>query len=73
MNLAPLVLCPSVRARSGEVGGYTELSEADIVSIDKAEVYGLVWFNGINLHVGGLGEWGRFVAHKPPVEGAELI
>ena len=56
MNLAPLVLCPSVGARSGEVGGYTELSDADLVSIDKAEVYGLVWVNGINLHVGGLGE-----------------
>ena len=39
-----------------EEEGSTKLSEADLVSIDKAEVYGLVWFNGINLHVGGLDE-----------------
>ena len=56
-----------------EVEGSTELSEADLVSIHESEVSGLVRINGVNLHVGGFGEGGRFVAHKLPGEGADLI
>ena len=56
-----------------ELEGSAELSEADIVSIHEAEVCVLVRVDGVNLHVGGLGEGGRFVAHKPPGEGADLI
>ena len=32
-----------------------------------------LWADGVNLHVRGLGEGGRFVAHKPTGEGADLI
>ena len=56
-----------------EVEGSTELSEADLVSIHESEVSGLVRINGVNLHVGGFGEGGRFVAHKPPGEFTELV
>ena len=56
-----------------EVEGPTELLETDLVLFHEAYVSGLVRVNGVNIHVGGLGEVGHFVAHKPPVEGAELI
>ena len=56
-----------------EVEGTNKLSEADLVFIQEAKVSGLVQFDGINLHVGGLGECGRFFAHKPTGEGADLI
>ena len=55
-----------------EVEGSTEMLEANLVSIYEAEVSGLVWVNGINIHVRGLGEGGRIVAHKTPGEGADL-
>ena len=53
--------------------GSTELSEADLLSIYEAEVSSIVRVDGVNLHVGGIGEGGRFVANKPPGEGADLI
>ena len=56
-----------------EVEGSTELFEEDLVSIHEAEVSGLVQVDGVNLHVGGLREVGRFVAYKSPGEGADLI
>ena len=49
------------------------MSEAGLVLIHQAYVFGLIRVNGINLHVGGLGEGGRFVAHKTPGEGADFI
>ena len=49
------------------------IPETDIVSIHEAEVSGLIRIGGVELHVGGLGEGGRFVAHKQPGEGADLI
>ena len=36
-------------------------------------VTGIVWINGVELHVGGLCEGGNVVAHKPPEEGTDLI
>ena len=39
-----------------EVEGTNKLSEADLVFIQEAKVSGLVQFDGINLHVGGLDE-----------------
>ena len=39
-----------------EVEGSTELLEANIVLILKTVVSGLVWVDGVNIHVGGLGE-----------------
>ena len=39
-----------------KVEGSTELSEADLVLIHEAKVSGLIWVDGINLHVGGLDE-----------------
>ena len=41
--------------------------------IHKADVTGLVLIDGVDLHVGGIGEGGYFVAHKPPEEGMDLI
>ena len=38
-----------------------DLPETDIVSIHEAEVSGLIRIGGVELHVGGLGEGGRFV------------
>ena len=68
-----VVACPGDIIIQYEVEGSTEMLEADLLSIHEAEVSGLVWVKVINLHVGGLGEGGRFVAHKTPGEGADLI
>ena len=73
LGLEGVVACPGDTILQNEVEGSTDLSEADLVSIHDAEVSGLIRVDGINLHVRGLGEGGRFVAHKPPGEGADLI
>ena len=39
----------------------------------EARVTGLVWIDGVELHVGGIGEGGRYVAHKLPGEGTYLV
>ena len=56
-----------------EAEGPAELLEAYLVLIHEVKVSGLVRIDGVKLHVRGLGESGRFVAHKPPGEGADLI
>ena len=67
IGLKVVVACLIYIVIQYEVEGSTEMLEANLVSIYEAEVSGLVWVNGINLHVRGLGEGGRFVAHKSPV------
>ena len=67
------VACPRYTILQYEVEGSTELSEADLVLIYEAKVSGLNRKDGVNLHVGGLCKAGRFLYHKPPWEGAELI
>ena len=56
-----------------ELEGSTELLEAYLVLIQKANFADLVWINGVNIHVGVIGGGGRFVSHKPPGEGADLV
>ena len=53
--------------------GPAKLPETNLVSIHEAKVTSLVWIDGVELHVGGLGEGGIFVAHKAPGEGTYLI
>ena len=71
LRLKGVVAFPVDMILQDEVEGSTELLEADLLSIDEAEVSGLVWVDGVNLRVGGLGEGGFFVAHKPPREVAD--
>ena len=56
LKLAQLILEFGVRSCSGLLLSFTELLEADLVSVHKVEVYGLVWVDVINIHVRGLGE-----------------
>ena len=73
LRLKGVESCPGDTILQDEVEGSTELLEADLLLFHEAEVSGLVQVDGVDLHVGGLGEVGRFVAHKPPGEGADLI
>ena len=50
-----------------------KLLETNLVSIHEDEVTVLVQINGVELHVGVLGEGGHFIAHKPPGEGMDLV
>ena len=60
-----VLACPVDMILQDEMEGSTNMLEADLVSIQEAEVSVLVCVDGVNLHVGGLGEGGRFIAHKP--------
>ena len=73
LGLKGVVAYPVDMIIQDKVGGSTELSKADLVLIHEAEVSGLIWVDSVNIHVGGLGEGGRLVSHKPPVEGMDLI
>ena len=53
--------------------GPANMPEKNLVSIHKDEVTGLVRIDGVEPHVGGLGEGGRFVSHTKPGEGTDLI
>ena len=68
-----VLACPRDIVLYNEMKIPVKLPETNIVSIHESKVTGLVWINGIELHVGVLGEDGRFVAHKPPREGMELV
>ena len=48
----------------GRIAG--RVSGTLFVSIREAEVNGFVRINGVDIHLGRLGEGGRFVDHKPP-------
>ena len=56
-----------------EVEVPAELPETYLVSIHEAKFSGLVCIDVVKLRVGGLGEGGSFVDHKPPGEGTNLI
>ena len=73
LRLKLVVACPGDMILQDIVECSTDLSEADLVSIHDSRVSGLVWVDGVNLRVGGLGEGGNCVALKPPREGADLI
>lgn len=53
--------------------GAAELSELNIILVDKAEVPCYIWLGGIGIHVRGCGEGGQFSPHKPSLEGAYLV
>ena len=73
LGLKGVLACPGEMIIQNEVEDFTELSEADLLSIHEAKVSSLVWVDGVNIHVRGLGEGGNSVAHKPPREGVDLI
>ena len=53
--------------------GPDKMPETDLLLIHGADVTCLARIDGVKLHAGGLGEGGRFVAHKPPGEFTELV
>ena len=73
IGMEGVVACTRYMVLQNETKFPTELLETNLVSIRKAKVTGLVRINGVDLHVGGSGEVGNFVAHKPPGEGTDLI
>ena len=56
LGLKGVVAYPVDMIIQDKVGGSTELSKADLVLIHEAKVSGLIWVDGINLHVGVFGE-----------------
>ena len=71
--LEVVVDCPGDIILQNKVDLPTDILEAGLVLIHKAEVSGLIRIDDVNLRVGGLGEGGHSVAHKRPREGAYLI
>ena len=59
-----VLACPVDMILQDEMEGSTNMLAVDLVSIQEAEVSVLVCVDGVNLHVGGLGEGGRFIAHR---------
>ena len=53
--------------------GPAKLTETNILQIHEAEVTGVIQIDGVEIHVGGIGEGGCFVAHKTRGEGTDLI
>ena len=53
--------------------GAAELSNLDLVLVDKDDVTWYIWFNGLDLHVRGCGEGGQIVSHKPSWEGTHFF
>ena len=67
MGMEVIVDFPRDMVLQKEMKGPAKMPETNIVSIHEAEVTGLVRIDVVELHVGELGEGGRFVSHKPPV------
>ena len=67
LDMEVVMACPIYMVLQNEMKFPVKLLETNLLSIHEAEVTGLVWIDGVGLHASGLGEGGRFVAHKSPV------
>ena len=60
IRMEGVVDCPRDMVLQNEMKYPSELPEKNIVSIQKAKVTGLIRIDGVEIHVGGHGEGGRF-------------
>ena len=73
LGMEVVVSCTRYMVLYNEMKGPAKLPETICVSIHEAKVTSLVWIDGVELHVVGLGEGGRFMAQKLPREGTDLV